>query len=88
MRPMNRTGDILRRHRARHGASSDAAPDGDTRISDAQKPFVSLGKRRMPWWLAILAAGIACIVLGASDGAAVDLWRRASLICYECIGIG
>lgn len=44
--------------------------------------------KRIPWWLVVLAVGIALIVIGAMQGGFQDTLRKAALICYECIGIG
>ena len=42
----------------------------------------------MPLWLVVLAAAAALIVLGVAQGDALDVWRKASMVCFECIGIG
>lgn len=43
---------------------------------------------RVPAWAVVLAVAVVLIVLGIIQGDALDVWRKASLICYECIGIG
>lgn len=43
---------------------------------------------RIPWWLVVLIAGAALIVLGIAQGDFQDTVRKAALVCYECIGIG
>ena len=43
---------------------------------------------RVPVWAIVLAAAAALVALGLAQGDAADVWRKASLICYECIGIG
>lgn len=42
------------------------------------------------WAIALAALLLACllIALGVADGAFTDVWQRASMVCYECIGIG
>ena len=42
----------------------------------------------VPAWAVVLAAAAVLIVFGVMQGDALDVWRKASLICYECIGIG
>lgn len=42
----------------------------------------------MPAWAIALVLAAALIALGVMQGDALDVWRKASLICYECIGIG
>ena len=36
----------------------------------------------------ILAAAIGSICLGVMSGGYKDVWNKARLVCYECIGIG
>ena len=43
---------------------------------------------RVPAWAVVLAAAAVLIAFGVMQGDALDVWRKASLICYECIGIG
>ena len=43
---------------------------------------------RVPVWAIMLAVAAVLIVLGIAQGDGLDVWRKASLICYECIGIG
>lgn len=45
-------------------------------------------KTQIPWWLIVLALAIVFIVIGVTQGALADTLRKASLVCYECIGIG
>ena len=42
----------------------------------------------MPVWAIVLVLAAALIALGVMRGDELDVWRKASLICYECIGIG
>ncbi|WP_462134372.1 CD1871A family CXXC motif-containing protein [Slackia piriformis] len=51
-------------------------------------PRVKRGKARSFAWVLVLAIGVALIALGIAQGDMLDTWRKASLICYECIGIG
>lgn len=39
-------------------------------------------------WLCGLMAGIVCLGLGGALGQAEVIWKKAVLICLECIGIG
>lgn len=43
---------------------------------------------RVPVWAIMLVVAAVLIVLGIAQGDGLDVWRKASLICYECIGIG
>lgn len=56
----------------------------------ASDSFASSAKRRfrVPAWAVVFIAAIVLIVLGVAQGEMLDVWRKASLICYECIGIG
>ena len=56
--------------------------------NDGDTPRVKRGKARSFAWVLVLAIGVALIVLGIAQGDMLDTWRKASLICYECIGIG
>lgn len=57
--------------------------------SDKTRSFGSKPRRvHVPVWAIVLAAAAALVALGLAQGDAVDVWRKASLICYECIGIG
>ena len=44
--------------------------------------------RRKAMPAAILALGIALAVLGIWHGELADIWRKAAMVCLECIGIG
>ena len=39
-------------------------------------------------WLLGLLAGVLFLVIGACDGQLQDIYRKAVMICLECIGIG
>lgn len=56
----------------------------------ASNPSASSSKRRLrvPAWVVVFVAAIVLIVLGVAQGEVLGVWRKASLICYECIGIG
>lgn len=43
--------------------------------------------RRSAWLLGMLA-GIVFLEIGAVEGQFVVIWRKATMICMECIGIG
>ncbi|MCL1799367.1 MAG: hypothetical protein FWG23_06495 [Eggerthellaceae bacterium] len=45
-------------------------------------------KKHPPLWLLVLAIGILLIAVGTAQGGFADTLRKASLICYECIGVG
>lgn len=59
-----------------------------TILNDGDMPRVKRGKARSFAWVLVLAIGVALIALGIAQGDMLDTWRKASLICYECIGIG
>ncbi|MDO4590286.1 MAG: CD1871A family CXXC motif-containing protein [Slackia sp.] len=42
----------------------------------------------MPAWVVVLIIAVVLMACGIAQGDMVDVWRKASLICYECIGIG
>lgn len=44
--------------------------------------------RKFPIWIMGLMAGILCLVIGAYNGQLLDIYRKAIMICLECIGIG
>lgn len=39
-------------------------------------------------WICGVSVGIVLIVAGAVTGQAAVIWRKAVMICLECIGIG
>lgn len=39
-------------------------------------------------WLAGVLAGVVCLGIGAVQGQFSVVWRKAVMICLECIGIG
>lgn len=39
-------------------------------------------------WLWGLMVGIAFLGIGAAQGQLAAIWRKATMICMECIGIG
>ena len=43
---------------------------------------------RFPAWLCGMLAGILLLVLGAFGEDFAVIWRKAVMICMECIGIG
>lgn len=47
------------------------------------------GRRfRVPAWVVVLIIAVVLMACGIAQGDMADVWRKASLICYECIGIG
>ena len=56
--------------------------------NDGDTPRAKRGKACSFAWVLVLAIGVALIALGIAQGDMLDTWRKASLICYECIGIG
>lgn len=45
-------------------------------------------KNRRFMWIAGTAAGILCLGIGAVSGQFSIIWKKAVMICMECIGIG
>lgn len=45
-----------------------------------QKPF--------PYWLIGTALGLLFLILGYTNDQFADIFRKAIMICLECIGIG
>ncbi len=39
-------------------------------------------------WLWGTLVGVICIAVGAWDGQLAVIWKKAVMICLECIGIG
>lgn len=39
-------------------------------------------------WMIGLGIGIVCLVIGAYDNQLEEMYRKAVMICLECIGIG
>jgi hypothetical protein len=37
---------------------------------------------------AVIILALALITVGAAEGDALDVYRKAARICFECIGIG
>ena len=44
--------------------------------------------KRFPMWLPGVFIGAALLVIGAFNGQLADIYRKAVMICLECIGIG
>lgn len=45
-------------------------------------------RNRQHFWIIGVAAGILCLYLGAVNGQFSIIWKKAVMICMECIGIG
>ena len=43
---------------------------------------------RIPGWMVGLFVGVLCLTLGAYYDQFSDIFRKAVMICLECIGIG
>lgn len=39
-------------------------------------------------WIAGVVFGTICLIVGAYSGQLQDIYRKAVMICLECIGIG
>ena len=45
-------------------------------------------ERKMPVWILLLAVGVLFLLLGVYGGQLATMYRKAVMICLECIGIG
>lgn len=45
------------------------------------------GDRKYAWLWGVLVGGL-CIAIGAACGQFTVIWKKAVMICLECIGIG
>lgn len=43
---------------------------------------------RVPGFMIGMGFGVICLLLGALNGQFGDIFRKAVMICLECIGIG
>lgn len=46
------------------------------------------GKNKVPGWAVGVCISVICFGLGALYGQFGDIFRKAVMICLECIGIG
>ena len=44
--------------------------------------------KKIPKWSIGLFLGVVCFVIGAFSGQLAEIYRKAVMICLECIGIG
>ena len=44
--------------------------------------------KKIPKWSIGVALGVVFLVIGAFDGQLAEIYRKAVMICLECIGIG
>ena len=44
--------------------------------------------KKIPLWSVGLVLGILCMVLGFFEDQFTEIYRKAVMICLECIGIG
>lgn len=44
--------------------------------------------KKIPLWSIGLLTGIVFLLLGFADGQLTEIYRKAVMICLECIGIG
>ena len=43
---------------------------------------------KIPLWTVGLGAGVFCLIMGYRNGQLEEIYRKAVMICLECIGIG
>lgn len=44
--------------------------------------------RKIPLWAVGLGAGVLFLAIGIGDGELARMYRKAVMVCLECIGIG
>ena len=44
--------------------------------------------RKIPKWSIGVLIGVVCLILGAFSDQFTEIYRKAVMICLECIGIG
>jgi len=44
--------------------------------------------KKIPKWSIGITIGVICLVLGVFSGQLEEIYRKAVMICLECIGIG
>jgi len=45
-------------------------------------------RRSIPWWSIGVIVGVICLIIGYGRGDLADIYKKAVMICLECIGIG
>ena len=45
-------------------------------------------RKKFPFWSVGVVVGILCLVLGFLDEQFAEIYRKAVMICMECIGLG
>lgn len=45
-------------------------------------------QRKIPYWLLGVGIGVLFLLLGFKEGQLQDIYKKAVMICLECIGIG
>lgn len=56
-------------------------------LAGGQKGMV-IYMKRIPLWSVGVLLGIICVVIGALGNQFEELYRKAVMVCLECIGIG
>lgn len=56
--------------------------------SNNQRNNAVSGKRQFPIWIVGVLIGACFLMKGALDEQFADIYRKAIMICLECIGIG
>lgn len=46
------------------------------------------GKKKIPLWTVGVVCGVLFLVIGAYENQFTEIYRKAVMICLECIGIG
>lgn len=44
--------------------------------------------KKIPLWTVLFGMGVLCLAIGYFNGQFTDIFRKAIMICLECIGIG
>jgi len=45
-------------------------------------------EQRIPLWMIGVIIGVLFLLIGYQDGQLTEMYRKAVMICLECIGIG
>lgn len=61
---------------------------GFWRAERPRRPHAGCHLGRLPGWLLGVLAGLVFLGIGIWEGQFLVIWRKAVMICLECIGIG
>lgn len=61
---------------------------GFWRTERLRRPYAGCLSGRLHGWLLGVLAGLVFLGIGIREGQFLVIWRKAVMICLECIGIG